>query len=319
MISKIGITGANGFIGKNLLSYYIKYKPKSLVHCFVRRVPKNIIHPRIKWIEGDLMNEEKCFDFVNDLDVIVHLAQSNSPLISDKHWSSDHQLNISPSLKLLDSLRRRKSKKICHFIFASSGGSVYGNSKKEKIMFSEADYCVPMSPYGIEKLAIEHYLNIASAQGWLKATVLRISNAYGEIFPIHRRQGLIGVAMARILAGLPVEIFGNDKTVRDYIYIDDVVEAFQKAITSIANSSTFKVYNIGSASGYNVCEVLEIIGSKLKKKIMTLNSQFGEASISLVPNVILSNKKAKNEIGWEPKIDLHKGIELMAKKYRSII
>lgn len=314
----IGITGANGFIGRNFLYHCLQHNKNSSICCLVRHTPSNSVQKEIHWIEGDLLNEEDCNDFVRELDVIVHFAQSNSPAISDRHWASDHVGSISPSLKVLDALRRRQSKKICHFIFASSGGSVYG-ANKEKIMFSEADYCVPMSPYGIEKLAIEHYLNIATAQGWLKATVLRISNAYGEIFPIHRRQGLIGVAMARILAGLPVEIFGNDQTVRDYIYIDDVVEAFQKAITCITNSSAFNVYNIGSASGYNVCEVLEIIGSTLKKKVMTINSQFGEAAISLVPNVILSNKKAKNEIGWEPKVDLHKGIELMAKKYSSII
>jgi UDP-glucose 4-epimerase len=173
------------------------------------------------------------------------------------------------------------------------------------------DECRPLSPYGIQKLAMEHYLRTASEQGWLRTTVLRISNAYGELLAAERRQGLIGVAMARVLAGQAVRVFGSLETVRDFVHVEDVARAFGVAAQS--GSDGFRVFNIGAGQGHSVAEVLELIGRVTGREVRTEVSDFGKAVIGLVPKVVLANEKAREELGWVPEIGLEEGIRGMVR------
>lgn len=268
--------------------------------------------PRVEWMSGDLMNEADCEEFVEGLDAVVHLAQSNSPAASDRHWPSDFVANMAPSLNLLEALRRRGN--ASHLVFASSGGAVYGRSGAGSRPFRETDECLPLSPYGIEKLAVEHYLRTACDQGWLRATVLRIGNAYGCLLSSERRQGLIGVAMARLLAGQSVRIFGPLATVRDYVYVDDVARAFRLALVcdhQLSTRSQFRVFNVASGVGHSVAEVLTLLGQMTGREVPTESSVFGAATISSVPSVVLDVDKAHRELGWAPLVSLHDGISAM--------
>jgi UDP-glucose 4-epimerase len=261
---------------------------------------------------GDLMNEADCAEFVEGVDAVAHFAQSNSPAISDRHWPSDLVANISPGLNLLEALRKRRGDGECHLIFASSGGAVYGSGPADGVAFRETDECRPLSPYGIQKLAMEHYLRTASEQGWLRATVLRISNAYGELLAAERRQGLIGVAMARVLAGRAVRVFGSLETVRDYVHVEDVARAFGAALSKAGES--FRVFNIGAGAGHSVAEVLELIGRVTGREVRMEVSDFGKAAIGLVPRVVLANGKAREELGWVPEMGLEEGIRGMVRR-----
>ena len=153
----IGITGSTGFIGQAVLRA-VPWPDSACLRCLVRdRSPRSGLPPA-EWMQGDLMNEADCEEFVDGLDVVLHLAQSNSPATSDRHWPSDFTANIAPSLNLLEALRRRQGRGQCHLIFASSGGAVYGRLGAGRGAFREEDQCNPLSPYGIQKLMIEHYL-----------------------------------------------------------------------------------------------------------------------------------------------------------------
>lgn len=265
-------------------------------------------------MQGDLMNEADCEEFVDGLDVVLHLAQSNSPVTSDRHWPSDFSVNIAPSLNLLEALRRRQGRGQCHLIFASSGGAVYGRLRAGLGAFREEDQCNPLSPYGIQKLMIEHYLQTACDQGWLRSTVLRIGNAYGSLLAMERRQGFIGVAMARLISGKPVRIFGPVGTVRDYVHVDDVARAFAAVVSADRRRSTetnWGVFNIGSGIGHSVSDVIGLMGQVMDCNVTTEFCDFGAATISSVPAVILDSSKAGREIGWEPRVKLREGIAQM--------
>jgi UDP-glucose 4-epimerase len=158
-------------------------------------------------------------------------------------------------------------------------------------------------------LAVEHYLRTACEQGWLRATVLRISNAYGELLAAERRQGLIGVAMARVLAGQAVKVFGPVETVRDYVHVDDVSRAFGLALGAGVEGGAFQVFNVGAGVGHSVAEVLKLIGRVTGREVRLEQSDFGKAAIGLLPRVVLANGKAKEELGWEPRIGLEEGIQ----------
>jgi len=313
----VGVTGGTGFLGRGVLGI-LNSSPEYRVRCLTRHGSFHAEWPGIDWMSGDLMNEADCEEFVDGLDAVVHLAQSNSPATSDRQWPSDLTANILPSLNLLEALRRRNGPHACHLVFASSGGAVYGRKSSDgsntKDTFRETDECFPLSPYGIQKLAVEHYLQTACDQGWLRATVLRIGNAYGGLLAAERRQGLIGVAMARLLAGQPVRIFGPLATVRDYVHVDDVAKAFGLALACDHQLSTrrnFRVFNIGSGVGYSVAEVLTLLGQITGHEVPTETYIFGAATISSVPSIVLDSEKARRELGWVPLVSLHDGISAM--------
>jgi UDP-glucose 4-epimerase len=255
------------------------------------------------------MSEADCTEFVHGLDAIGHFAQSNAPAISDRHWPSDLVSNIGATLNLLEALRRRGDRP-CHFLFASSGGAVYGQNNPVCGLYSEDAPCHPLSPYGIQKLSIEHYLHLASKQGWLTATVLRFSNVYGSILSPERRQGLIGVSISRILEGQKVQIFGSEETVRDYVHVDDVIRA---VIQGLFQTEPFQIFNIGAGVGHSVREVLEILERVSKRPVLKEASDFGKNSFRLTPRVVLSIEKARRELGWVPKISLEDGIATLWK------
>jgi len=308
----IGITGGTGLLGSSVVQT-LTLPVGTRLRCLVRHGAPRTDQAGIDWVPGDLMNEADCEEFVDGLDVVVHLAQSNSPTTSDRHWPSDFAANVTPSLNLFEALRRRGGDP-CHLIFASSGGAVYGRHETSHRALRETDECFPLSPYGIQKLAMEHYLRTACDQGWLRATVLRVSNAYGSLLSAERRQGLIGVAMARLLAGQPVRIFGPLATVRDYIHVDDVARAFDSVLASGYESSAennFRVFNIGSGTGHSVAEVLALLGKVTGCDVPTENSGFGAATISSVPAIVLDISKVKRELAWEPRVSLHDGIAAM--------
>lgn len=302
----IGITGATGLLGGRFLRHILERSPGLRVRCLARHVAGHFDHPAVEWMSGDLMNEADCAEFVEGVDAIAHFAQSNSPAVSDRHWPSDLVANISPTLNLLEALRRRKGDEICHLMFASSGGAVYGREPADGVAFRETDECRPLNPYGIQKLAVEHYLQTGCEQGWLRASVLRISNAYGELLAAERRQGLIGVAMARVLAGQAVKVFGSIETIRDYVHVDDVSRAFEAALVKAGDP--FRVFNIGAGRGHSVAEVLELLGRVTGREVRREVSDFGKAAIGLVPRVVLANWKARDELGWEPEIGLEDGV-----------
>jgi UDP-glucose 4-epimerase len=303
-IKLIGLTGATGVIGSRLLAKVVTTHPELRVRCFARNIPADRISENVEWFQGDLMSEADCGEFVLGLDAIGHFAQSNTPAISDRHWPSDLVSNIGATLNLLEALRRRGDRP-CHFLFASSGGSVYGQRSPDGGSYAEDDPCHPLSPYGIQKLAIEHYLHLASQQGWLTATVLRLSNVYGSILPPERRQGLIGVSISCILEGRKIQIFGSEETIRDYVHVDDVIRA---AIQGLFQTQPFQIFNIGSGVGHSVGDVLAILKRVSGRPIFKEASDFGKNSFRLTPCVVLSIEKAQRELGWQPLIPLEKGV-----------
>ena len=309
----LGITGASGLIGGRFLRLWTNENPEVQVRCLARHVAGHFEHPGVEWMSGDLMNEADCAEFVDGLDAVVHFAQSNSPAISDRHWPSDLVANISPALNLLEALRRRRGDGACHFVFASSGGAVYGREPADGVAFRETDHCQPLNPYGIQKLAVENYLRTACEQGWLRATVLRISNAYGALLAAERRQGLIGVAMARGLAGQAVKGFGALETIRDYVHVDDVARAFGKSLGTDQQGKNYSVFNIAAGRGHSVVEVLKLIGSATGRDVRLEQSDFGKAALGLLPRVVLANGKAREELGWEPELGLEEGIRRMIR------
>lgn len=300
---RIGITGCSGMIGSQVLMKILAARPTAPVRCFVRHPRSHHHGDDVQHFCGDLLSEADCAEFVDGLDTVIHLAQSNNPAASDRHWPSDCAANLLTTLNLLDAVR--SAGRPTHFVFASSGGAIYGDHPGVD-EYHEDLPCHPLSPYGIQKLTIEHYLRLGVAQGWLTACALRISNAYGAALSPERRQGLIGVAVARHRESKPIDIFGSIDTVRDYIHIDDVATAF---LAALEIPSGFCAVNVGSAEGHSVADILQMLEDVSGRKVERRQSDFGSRQFSLTPRIVLSNRLAAERLGWSPRVPLREGIE----------
>jgi UDP-glucose 4-epimerase len=306
----IGITGATGFMGDYLSRHLLdtgRYRIRAL-----SRSPADggVVADGMSWLRGDLTSPRDCEEFADGLGAVIHLAHANTPLSSLRDWASDAFLNVIPTLNLIEALRRQQ--RPVDLVFASSGGAVYGR-RTDRVPFTEADATHPGSPYGIVKLAIEHYLRLASDEGWLRVAVLRIANPYGTLLLPQRRQGLIGVAMNQALHGDPVPVYGEPGNIRDYVHLSDVADAIERALEP---RRSFDVYNVGSGRGASTDDVLRMIESTIGRQIVRQNLTGIDNADRLVPWVVLDIAKAVNELDWRPAMALEAGIERLYQQSR---
>lgn len=308
---RVCVTGASGLIGRSVVRWLIQ-EPDITVSAVMRTLAASDVHEnptteRISWIRADLGSYQDCERIVDQHEVIIHLAHTNSPLTSDQDISSDTQLNLVPTLNLLSAVQR--SGRCLHVIYPSSGGGIYGANTTGK-PFREQDPCLPGSSYGIQKLAAEHYLRVYAERGYLTATVLRISNAYGWIHSPDRKQGLIGAALYQIRHNHPVRIIGSSANVRDYVHILDIYQAIRR---SLHRKSGFEVFNIGTGSGTSVDQVIhtieKVIGSSVARTIdRNINARF------LSNWCVLDISQARELLGWEPRIGIEEGIRTILQE-----
>jgi UDP-glucose 4-epimerase len=298
---KVAVTGASGFLGSYLTTHLAAQGHD--VRALARTLPTRDanVEPHVAWLQGDLSSPHDAAMLVAEADAIVHLAWTNTPLTSNAYLPSDASANLLPTLALFEAVRAHRSTP--HLVFASSGGAVYGLASDRR-PFREDDVCRPQSSYGIQKLTIEQYLRMAADHCWLTATALRIGNPYGVTLPPERMQGFIGTAVAQLLAGDPIRVFGNPSNVRDYVHIADVCRAIELALKP---RRPFDVLNIGSGTANSVEDVLRLIEAIVERPLI-VEAQSSAAADDLLSWVVLDVAKAAVDLGWEPEISLREGV-----------
>jgi len=210
----------------------------------------------------------------------------------------DVNTNLVGTINLLEECVKANVKRI---IFASSGGAVYGNQDKE--IYKEEDATDPISPYAISKLTIEKYLRYYKIHYELDYLILRYANPYGPGQNIVGSQGIIPIFLNLIKNDKPITIFGDGKNVRDYIYIDDLIN-ITKLLFSKKNK--YSVYNVGSGEGNSINEVISIIRRITKKNVFIENKQ---ARLIDIKKIILDSKRSNKETNYVLKTSLEKGIQ----------
>jgi UDP-glucose 4-epimerase len=301
----IGITGSRGFIGSYLLRY-IRSKQMGKVRLIVRKAIIGDEERDAELVYGDLCSLKDCQQFALGLDLILYLAHRNTPVNSDADQPNDASLNMIPLLNLLHAVEVAKNKP--HVIYFSSGGAVYGRTT-QRIPFREMDICQPISSYGIQKLAAEHYLRIAAERGHLTCTVLRIGNAYGTLLPHRRTQGLIGVAINQVLHKNPVRVFGSLDNIRDYVHLQDICTMIEKAARP---KEPFTIVNVGSGRGYSVSDVLQSIQNCIDWPLQVERVHDPAYGQWLTNWVVLDISKAGTDFGWAPAVNFQDAITAMA-------
>jgi UDP-glucose 4-epimerase len=255
------------------------------------------------------VSEADCQHFAANLDLIYYLAHQNTPVNSDLDSADDTVKNLVPLLTLIKVIKDLKTKP--RVVYFSSGGAVYGNAR-ECAPFREEQPCDPVCSYGVQKLAAEHYLRIAALNGVLSARILRVGNAFGALLPMHRTQGLIGVALNNILHRKPVRVFGNPENVRDYIHLEDIADV---ALRVADGGSIYSVLNVGSGQGHSVNQILQLMEDCLGIRPQV---EFDDAlGGTLARWSVLDISKARRELQWEPRITLRAGIAGMVDRWNA--
>lgn len=300
IVNCILIIGGNGFIGKNLIDRLI-LEGKTIV-LLIRNVsqldPRYQPHPQIKIIEGQLSDVDLIKAALVELkvDLVIHLASSLIPSSTNSDFQLEMQKVVQPTFKLIDFLCESKRM----IIFFSSGGTVYG---KSQTLLDEESRVEPVNFYGYSKLMIEQYLQFKSRINGLNYLILRPSNVFGKYQRFNRKQGFIAVAINKMLNGEEIEIWGDGKTVRDYINVSDVIDVLLRLISL---GTTNEIINIGSGQGFNQLEILGLIEKKLKRGTKIV---FKEKRSVDVDYMVLNINKLQTYLKFSPQ-EINEGIKL---------
>ncbi len=276
-MGKLVVLGANGFIGKHLVAGLAKASPNNTIVAFDKFADyqKGTDHPfdaykNVTIVPGDFFNRSSVSSALEDASYVFHLISTTTPATANDDPFIDVDTNVRGSVELFSLCVEHNVKKV---IFVSSGGAVYGEINSDTI--DETLPPAPRSPYGIGKLAIEHYLRYFKFTAGLDYVVFRAGNPYGPGQNIYGKQGVIPIFMHHFLKDEPLTIFGKGDMMRDYIYIDDLIAMM---VGSYDKPNKHSEYNLGSGKGETVNELVELIekcvGHAAKKEYLPTPSTF---------------------------------------------
>ncbi|KIE44171.1 NAD-dependent epimerase/dehydratase family protein [Geobacter anodireducens] len=290
------LIGGNGFIGSHLVDKLLEAGHKVRVFDKYEESYRKPL-PEVDYRFGDFSNRGLLADALAGIDNVVHLISTTLPKTSNDDPVFDVQSNVVESIFLLEQCVARKIKRV---IFISSGGTVYG--KPETLPIGENSPTDPKCSYGITKLTIEKYLALFNLLYGLDYVVLRPSNAYGERQNPNNIQGAVTVFLSKVARGEPIEIWGDGDVVRDYIYIDDLVEGIYRAV--IVNSPS-RIFNLGSGTGYSLNEIVAAISRLTGRDV---KAEYKPKRSFDVSRIILDISRARQELRWKPSTSLDSGI-----------
>lgn len=296
------ILGGGGFIGSFLADRLLILGHAVRIFERPRVLPYRALGPeeRVEWLAGDFQSAADVEASVEGCNVVFHLVSTTLPKNSNDDPIYDVETNLVGTLRLLAAAVRCAVKKV---VFISSGGTVYGIPSR--IPVSEEHPTDPLVSYGIAKLAIEKYLHLYWYLHGLDYSVLRVANPYGERQRVDTAQGAVAVFLSRALAGQPIEIWGDGSVTRDYVYIEDVVDAF---IMAMNHDGEPRVFNIGSGEGRSLNQLLttmeDLLGRPVERRYMTAR-KFD------VPVNVLDITRAWDVLGWQPRVSFREGLQRM--------
>jgi UDP-glucose 4-epimerase len=303
---KILVTGGAGFIASHITDAYTEAGHEVTIVDDLSTGRERNLNPKANFEKFDIRDPALATVFKNgQFDVVNHHAAQMDVRRSVADPVFDAQVNALGILNLLENCREYGVRK---FIFASTGGAVYG---EQNTFPADEDHPTwPICPYGITKLVGEKYLFYYREIHNLEYVILRYANVYGPRQNPHGEAGVVAIFSQRLLNGEQPVINGDGKQTRDYVYVGDLVRANVMALAY--NKSD--VFNIGTSVETDVNELFRIInratgGNKEEKH--------GEAKSGEQLRSCLSYKKIERILGWRPEVSLQQGLQQTVDYFKS--
>ena len=277
--------GGAGFIGSSLVKQFLtneKYNVFVVEPEFANVSRLDGLNVKIyREALGNIDKVEKIL-ISNKIDIVVHLVSTLIPGSGYDDFNNEFKNMIFPSIKLMEICAKENIK----FVYFSSGGTIYGN-RSTMLPFVETDEMAPISYYGWSKQMMENSILFKNRTEKLKYLIVRPSNPYGHGQNLHGKQGLVAVAIGKILEDKPVEVWGDGSAIRDYIYIDDLAKVFYQLIDKDVYNETV---NLGSGRGYSVNDILAFLKIITKKDFKIVYENARPMDVS---NMVLDTEKMK--------------------------
>jgi len=295
---KILVTGGAGFIGSHITDGFINQGHDVVVIDNLEAGNIANLNPKAKFYLIDIRAEQidKIFS-IEKFDIVCHHAAQMDVRRSVKEPLFDADVNVKGTLNLLQNAVKYKVKR---FMFASTGGAIYGD--QDVFPCDETHPTRPVSPYGITKLAVEKYLFFYAREYNLKYTIFRYANVYGPRQNPHGEAGVVAIFTERLLKGEKPVINGDGLQTRDYVFVKDVVRANMAGLNIDGNN----IFNVGTGIETDVNTLFSMINKAIGADA---EEKHGPAKPGEQQRSVISFDKAKKVLEWEPSRSLEQGIE----------
>ncbi len=300
------VTGGAGFIGSHLVDRLIAEGFGVAVVDDLTNGRREYLNPKAHFYGIGIGSPKLDIVFAAERpDVVFHLAAHIDARVSVTDPIHDAEVNVHGSLRVLEECLKHRVKKI---VFASSGGAIYHDTKKFPTPETEAPS--PLTPYGVSKLAFEHYLHAAWHHFKLPYVALRYSNVYGPRQDQKGEGGVVGVFCKMLRDGQRPKIFGDGTQTRDFLYVDDAVEANLTAM----RSAKVGIYHIATGKETDVKTVAHLAAEAFG---WTRGFGKGPAPAGDVRRSCLDARRARKELGWSAKTKFGVGLGKTAEWFKT--
>jgi UDP-glucose 4-epimerase len=306
---RVFVTGAAGFIGSTLVDRLLadghqvigldNLSTGSAANLEQARRLYGSSPGRFTFIRGDVLAPELTHIVAAvKPDAVLHLAAQADIRASVADPEYDARTNVLGTIKLLEACRRGEVSRI---VYAASGGSRYGT--RTRLPVAEDTPIEPQSPYAAAKVAGELYAQVYAQMYGLAAVSLALANVYGPRQNPHGEAGVVAIFGNAVITGRPATVFGDGQSTRDYVYVDDAVDAFVRA--AVADPAITGVFNIGTGRQTTVNELHGLIAAAAGG---ALPPRYSAVRTGEVRAIALDGTKAGNQLGWRPAVDIVEGV-----------
>jgi UDP-glucose 4-epimerase len=302
------VTGGAGFIGSHVVDALLARGDEVVtiddLSTGRRRNLEAALAGGGELVEADITDSAAVADLLETRrpELVCHLAAQMDVRRSVAEPVFDLGVNVAGTVNLLEAARATG---VGRFAFASTGGAIYGEGAHRDLPLDESAECRPDAPYGQSKHSAEGYLSLYGRLYGLSAIALRLGNVYGPRQDPHGEAGVVAIFCDALLGGSRPRVFGDGGQTRDYIYVDDVVEAFLAA----ADSQVGGTYNVGTGKETSVLELGELLGRICDREF---DPEMAPARFGEVRRIAIDSAKAAADLGWRARTGLDEGLRVTA-------
>jgi UDP-glucose 4-epimerase len=291
------VTGGAGFIGSHVVDAYVNAGHEVIVVDDLSTGKREHLHPQARFVQADIQDPAVRQLIVKErVEVLNHHAAQMDVRRSVADPLFDARVNILGMLNLLEGAREAGVKKI---IFASSGGTVYG--EQGRFPADEEHPTHPICPYGVSKRSGEHYLYFYHVEYRIPYIALRYANIYGPRQDPHGEAGVVAIFTLRFFSGQQPVINGDGKQTRDYVFVGDVARANVAAL----HAEYTGPINIGTGSETDVNQLFDYLRRLTGSSLPDVH---GPAKPGEQRRSVLTWKRAAQVLGWQPQMELEEGL-----------
>jgi len=298
------VTGGAGFIGSALANRLVHEGHSVRVIDDLSAGDPSRLLPEVNFTRGDVCDKPKLWRLLYQVDCVYHLAARVSVPESILYPREYNATNVGGTVALMEAMRDAGVQRV---ILASSG-AIYGEQPRQPV--TEDMPPNPTSPYAVSKLASEYYVNTINTLWGIESVCLRIFNTYGPgqaVPPVHAP--VIPQFLRQALGGGSLVVFGDGTQTRDYVYIDDVVDALVAAAT--APGVNRQIINVGSGRETSINQLVETIEQVIGHSVQVL---YVHAQSGGVSRLVADLTRARQLLSYTPRVDLTTGLQLLLEK-----